>query len=73
MTPALTGAALRGALQERDRELRTRLLQDFPVSTQMGRPFAGADGVRRVVVGREGVIHGREEFNFLQVAIGAAR
>ena len=39
-------------LQERGRELRTVALLDFPVGTRMGRPFAGADEVSRVVVGR---------------------
>ena len=36
---------------ERDTESRARALQDFPVGTQVGRPFEGTDGVSRVAVG----------------------
>ena len=35
----------------RDDESRARALQDFPVGTQVGRPFEGSDGVSRVAVG----------------------
>ena len=37
---------------KRDTEARTRALQDFPVGTQVGRPFEGTDGVSRVAVGQ---------------------
>ena len=36
---------------KRDTESRARALQDFPVGTQVGRPFEGTNGVSRVAVG----------------------
>ena len=32
--------------------MRLKALQDFPMGTQMARPFESDDGVRRVVVGQ---------------------
>lgn len=46
------GCRPRSSKGGRDSELRAKVLHDFPASTQVGRPFAGADGVSRIVVGR---------------------
>ena len=52
LTPTLEGVGLVWVFQERDRELWTKAIQDFSVGTQMECPFACAEGVSRVVVGR---------------------